>query len=98
MGLAGHRLRLGTFALLAVAEGLWILARISRSRALAVITLIYTRSRLPGRLARPARALRLRRPCGLLPAAVLLLAGLIAMTGAGLRALRSPNRIRPASL
>jgi hypothetical protein len=32
---------LGTFALLAVAAGLWILARTCRSRVLAVITLIY---------------------------------------------------------
>ena len=96
--------RLGTFALLAVAAGLWILARISRSRALAVITLIYTAAVcLAGWLdLQQANGLPApypsADPAALLPAAVLLLAGLGAMTGAGLRALRSPNRIRPGSL
>jgi hypothetical protein len=78
--------------------------RISRSRALAVITLIYTAGvclagwldlqQANGRAAPYPFA----DPPALLPAAVLLLAGLGTMTGAGLRALRSPNRIRPNSL
>ena len=96
--------RLGTFALLAVAAGLWILARISRSRTLAVITLIYTAAVCLAGWLDLQRANGLPAsypyadPAALLPAAVLLLAGLGAMTGAGLRALRSPSRIRPGSL
>lgn len=92
--------RLGTFALLAVAAGLWMLARISRSRALAVITVIYTAAVcLKGWLglqqAAGLPAVYYDDPAVLLPAAVLLLAGLGAMTAAGLRALRSPSGTRP---
>ncbi len=74
--------RLGTFALLAVAAGLWILARISRSRALAVITLIYTAAVCLAGWLGPQQAFGLPASypyadsAALLPAAVLLLAGL----------------------
>ncbi len=70
------------FALLAVAAGLWILASISRSRALAVITLIYTAAvclagwlDLQQMIGLPAFC-PYGDPAALLPAAVLLLAGL----------------------
>jgi hypothetical protein len=95
--------RLGTFALLAVAAGLWILARVSRSRALAVITLIYTAAVCLAGWLDLRRAIGLPSypyadPAVLLPAAVLLLAGLGAVTLAGLRALRSTRRTRPGSM
>ena len=85
--------RLGTFALLAVAAGLWILARAGRSRALAVITLIYTATVcLAGWLDLQQAAglpapYPYADPAALLPAAVLLVAGLGAITAKGLRAL-----------
>ncbi len=87
-----------------MAAGLWILARTSRSRALAVITLIYTAAAcLAGWLdLQQATGLLASYPyddpAALLPAAVLLLAGLGTITAAGLCALRSPGRVRPGSL
>jgi len=92
--------RLGTFALLAIAVSLGMLARIGHSRALAVITAIYTAAVcLTGWLdLQQALTLPAFYPFGdpavLLPAAVLLLAGLGAMAAAGLRELRArtPSR------
>jgi hypothetical protein len=85
--------RLGTFALLAMAVSLGILARIGHSRALAVITVIYTAAVcLTGWLnLQQAQALILPAfypsgdPAVLLPAAVLLLAGLGTVLTTGLR-------------
>jgi len=87
--------RLGTFALLAIAVSLGMLARIGRSRALAVITAIYTatvcltgwldlQQALTGSAFYPSGD-----PAVLLPAAVLLLAGLGIILAASLRKLRS---------
>jgi hypothetical protein len=86
---------LGTFALLCVAVGLGMLAWIGRSRTLAVVTAAYTASVcLAGwkELRQPALVPAFA-PSGdravLLPAAVLLLAGLGAMLAASLRIVRS---------
>ena len=92
--------RLGTFALLAVAVGLGILARSGRSRALTVITVIYAAAVcFAGWLElRQVPILPAFDPSGsgditvLLPATVLLLAGLGALLAAGVRQLRSRNR------
>ncbi len=91
--------RLGTFALLAVAVSLGVLARIGRSRTLAIVTAVYTAAvcfagwhdlRQPVIL--PVFFPSGDRPV-LLPAAVLLLAGLGTMLAAALQKLRS----RPAA-
>jgi hypothetical protein len=92
--------RLGTFALLAIAVSLAILARIRHSRALAVITAIYaTAVCLTGWLdLQQAIFLPAFYPSGdpaaLLPAAVLLLAGLATLLATGLRELRAQHRSR----
>ena len=89
--------RLGTFVLLAVAAGLCILAWISRSRTLAVTALIYAATVCLAGWIDLQQAIFLPAfypygdPVALLPAAVLLLAGLGALTVTGLRALRSPG-------
>jgi hypothetical protein len=86
--------RLGTFALLAVAVGLAILARIGHSRGLAIVTALYL---LAVCLAgwfdlQQAPVLAVLYPSGdpaaLLPAAVLLLAGAGALLAARLHRLR----------
>ena len=91
--------RLGTFALLAVAVSLGVLARIGRSRALATVTALYTAAVCFAGwhdLRQPV-ILPVFFPSGdravLLPAAVLLLAGLDTMLAAARQKLRS----RPAS-
>ena len=91
--------RLGTFALLAIAVGLGMLARAGRSRALAVITAIYTAAVcLTGwlDLQRTLSVAAVFYPYGdpgvLLPAAVLLLGSLGILLAAGLHELRSRNR------
>jgi hypothetical protein len=91
--------RLGTFALLAVAVSLAVLARIGRSRTLAVVTLVYTAAVCFAGwhdLRQPV-ILPVFYPSGdhavLLPAAVLLLAGLGTMLATALETLRS----RPAA-
>lgn len=91
--------RLGTFALLAVAVSLGVLARIGRSRALAIVTAVYTVSVCFAGwhdLRQPV-ILPVFFPPGdravLLPAAVLLLAGLGTTLAAALQKLRS----RPAA-
>ncbi len=81
--------RLGTFALLAVAVCLGILARTGRSRALAVITAVYTVTVcLTGwfdlQQAFILSPFPFAGPALLLPAAVLLLAGLGALLAGGL--------------
>jgi hypothetical protein len=91
--------RLGTFALLAVAVSLGVLARIGRSRTLAVVTAVYTAAVcfagwhdlrqpviLPVSYSSGDRAV-------MLPAAILLLAGLGTMLATALQKLRS----RPAA-
>jgi hypothetical protein len=86
--------RLGIFVLLGMAVSLGMLARIGRSRALAVITVIYTAAVcLAGWLdLRQVMFLPAFYPYGdpaaLLPAAVLLMSGLGVATMTGLRALR----------
>ena len=87
--------RLGTFALLAVAVSLGVLARIGRSRTLAIVTAVYTAAVcLAGwhDLRQPV-LLPVFFPSGdravLLPAAVLLLAGLGTMLAAARRKLRT---------
>lgn len=87
--------RLGTFALLAVAVSLGVLARIGRSRALAIVTAVYTAAVcLAGwhDLRQPV-ILPVFYPSGdravMLPAAVLLLAGLGTMLATALQKLRS---------
>jgi hypothetical protein len=88
--------QLGTFALLSVAVGLGMLAWIGRSRALAVVTAVYTaavclvclkelRDQGPASFFAPAGD-----PAALLPAAILMLAGLGAMLAA------SRNRRNPS--
>ena len=95
--------RLGIFALLAVAAGLCIPARACRSRALASITLAYTAAVcLTGWLdlqegTGPPAPYSYSDPAALLPAAVLLAAGLGAMTVASIRAMGSQGGIRPGS-
>ena len=91
--------RLGTFALLAVAVSLGVLARIGRSRALAIVTAVYTAAVCFAgwhELRQPV-ILPAFYPPGdravMLPAAVLLLAGLGAMLATALQKLRS----RPAA-
>jgi hypothetical protein len=91
--------RLGTFALLAVAVSLGVLARIGRSRTLAIVTAVYTAAVCFAGwhdLRQPV-LLPVFFPSGnravLLPAAVLLLAGLGTMLAAALQKLRS----RPAA-
>ena len=91
--------RLGTFALLAVAVSLGVLARIGRSRTLAIVTVVYTAAVCFAgwRDLRPPVILPVFYPSGdraaLLPAAVLLLAGLGTMLATALQKLRS----RPAA-
>ena len=86
--------RLGTFALLAVAVSLGVLARIGRSRALAIVTAVYTAAVCFAGLhdLRQPIILPVFYPPGdravMLPAAVLLLAGLGTMLAAALRKLR----------
>jgi lipopolysaccharide export LptBFGC system permease protein LptF len=85
--------RLGAFALLAIAVSLGILARTGHSRALAVITAVYTvavcltgwSDLQQGFILSP---FPFAGPAVLLPAAVLLLAGLGALLAGGLRELR----------
>src|SRR3984957_2536864 len=91
--------RLGTSALLAVAVSLGVLARIGRSRALAIVTAVYTAAVCFAGwhdLRQPV-ILPVFYPSGeravLLPAAVLLLAGLGTMLATALEKLRS----RPAA-
>jgi hypothetical protein len=91
--------RLGTFALLAVAVSLGVLARIGRSRTLAIVTALYTAAVCFAGwhdLRQPV-LLPVFFPSGnravLLPAAVLLLAGLGTMLAAARQKLRS----RPAA-
>jgi hypothetical protein len=88
--------RLGTFALLAIAVSLGMLARIGRSRALAVITAIYTAAvcltgwlDLQQALTGSAYPFGFGDPAVLPPAAVLLLAGLGTTLAASLHKLRS---------
>ena len=91
--------RLGTFVLLAVAAGLGMLAWISRSRTLAVTTVAYTAAVCLAGWVDLQQAIFLPAvsPGGdsaaLLPAAVLLLAGLSALAVTSLRALSSPGRV-----
>jgi len=96
--------RPGTFALPAVAAGLWILASISRSRALAVITLIYTAVvclagwlDLQQVIGLPA-FLPLRRSRGPAARGSPVAGSLGDDGGRPARAALSPNRIRPGSL
>lgn len=82
--------RLGTFALLAVAVSLGILTRICRSRALAVITALYTTAVCVTGWSELQQAFILHTfpfagPAVLLPAAVLLLSGLGALLASGPR-------------
>ena len=91
--------RLGTFALLAVAVSLGVLARIGRSRTLAIVTAAYTAAVCFAGwhdLQQPV-ILPVFYPSGdravMLPAAVLLLAGLGTMLATALQKLRS----RPAA-
>jgi hypothetical protein len=91
--------RLGTFALLAVAVSLGVLARIGRSRTLAVVTAVYTAAVCFAGwhdLRQPV-ILPVSYPSGdravMLPAAILLLAGLGTMLATVLQKLRS----RPAA-
>jgi hypothetical protein len=87
--------RQGTFALLAIAVSLGILARIRHSRAMAVSTAIYTAAvGLTGWLNLQQAPIGpafypFGDPTVLLPAAVLLLAGLATMLTAGLRERRA---------
>lgn len=87
--------RLGAFALLAIAVNLGILARIKRSRVLAVITCLYavTVCLVGWRSLQQVMVLLPFDPFAdsaiLLPAAVLVLAGLGAIAGESLRALRA---------
>jgi hypothetical protein len=87
--------RLGTFALLAVAVSLGVLARIGRSRTLAIVTAVYAAAVCFAGwhdLRQPV-LLPVFFPSGnravLLPAAVLLLAGLGTMLATALQKLRS---------
>ena len=88
----------GTFALLAIAVGLGMLAWAGRSRTLAAITAAYAAAVcLTGWLElQQAMFVPAFYPAGdpavLLPAAVLLLAGLAAMLAAGAHDLRARNR------
>ena len=91
--------RLGTFALLAVAVSLGVLARTGRSRTLGVVTAVYTAAVCFAcwhDLRQPV-ILAVFYPSGdravLLPAAILLLAGLGTMLATALQKLRS----RPAA-
>jgi hypothetical protein len=88
--------RLGAFVLLAIAVCLGILARIGHSRALAVITVIYTAAVcLAGWFDLQQQALIVPAlypfgdPAALLPAAVLLVSGLGALLAALLRRVRA---------
>ena len=89
MDVAG-RPRLGTFALLAVAVSLGVLARIGRGRTLAVVTAVCFAGWHD--LRQPV-ILPVSYPSGdravMLPAAVLLLAGLGTMLATALQKLRS---------
>lgn len=91
--------RLGTFALLAVAVSLGVLARIGRSRALAIVTAVYAAAVCFAGWydLRQWVIVPVFYPSGdwavMLPAAVLLIAGLGAMLATALRKLRS----RPAA-
>lgn len=89
--------QLGTFAMLAVAAGLGMLARAMRNRTLAVITAVYALAvGLAGWAGLQAIFLPSFYPAGppiaLLPAAVLLAAGLGALLATRARALRSGRR------
>jgi hypothetical protein len=103
--------RLGTLPLLAVAVSLGMLARIVRSRALAVITVVYVIAvclagwfdwqrefpfPLAGTLTLPTVFGLFGDPGALLPAVVLLLAGLGSLVGAALRATRARHRVPAA--
>jgi hypothetical protein len=92
--------RLGTFALLAVAVILGVLARIGRSRTLATVTAVYTAAVCFAgwhNLRQPV-VLSVFYPYGdravMLPATVLLLAGLGTMVATALRKLRSRQAAR----
>lgn len=91
--------RQGTFALLAVAVSLGVLARIGRSRTLAIVTAVYTAAVCFAgwHALRQPVILVVFYPVGnravMLPTAVLLLAGLGTMLETALRKLRS----RPAA-
>jgi hypothetical protein len=82
--------RLGAFALLAIGAGLAILARAGRRRTLGALTAVYIAAVcLAGWLGlQQPSMLAYGDPGVLLPAAVLLLAGLGTLLAAGLRELR----------
>lgn len=88
----------GTFALLAIGVGLGMLAWAGRSRALAVITAVYTAAVCLACWLELRQAMYVPAfypagdPAVLLPAAVLLLAGLAAILAVGVHDLRARNR------